>query len=85
VGSRSDLEALLMREVGFFSFPWGRQLDMSPEALEIAASRYDLFCSAFGGVKEPGKRARHIKRCGHSRSLWELELTLQGLLDFGGA
>ena len=82
VGSRSDLEALLGREVRFFSFPWGKQPDMSPEALEIAASHYDLFCSAFGGVNEPGKRARHIKRCGHSPSLWEVELTLQGILDF---
>jgi len=81
-GSQKDLESLLGRKVRYFSFPWGKQPNISPEALEIASLHYDRCCSAFGGANAPGERAPVLKRCGHPTSLWELELTLQGVLEF---
>ena len=80
-GSRRDLEALVGQAVPFFSFPWGRPANMSAPAVEIAAKSYEHFFSAYGGANFPGVTGQHRVRSAHPHSLWELELTLQQLLE----
>jgi peptidoglycan/xylan/chitin deacetylase (PgdA/CDA1 family) len=80
-GSRRDLEALVGEAIPFFSFPWGRPANMSGPAVEIAGKSYKHFFSAYGGVNFPGKLGPHLVRSAHPHSLWELELTLQQLLE----
>jgi len=83
-GSRQDLERLLGAPVPFFSFPWGQPQHMSEPARQMAATQYRHFFSAFGGANLPGQGApQHLKRVAHPPHLWELELALQGVLDFG--
>jgi peptidoglycan/xylan/chitin deacetylase (PgdA/CDA1 family) len=81
-GSRQDLEAMLNREVRYFAFPFGHPENMSPEAVEIATSAYSHCLSAHGGINLVGAGApRHLRRVGWPASLWELELSLQGVLE----
>lgn len=84
-GSKSDLEARLGRPIRYFSFPWGHPINMSPPAVELARRQYPYVFSACGGVNFAsgnGRSAWHLRRCAHPNNLWELELTLQSLLDW---
>ena len=80
-GSRRDLENLVGQAIPFFSFPWGKPANMSEPAVEIAGKSYQHFFSAYGGANFPGVRGQHRVRSAHPHSLWELELTLQQLLE----
>ncbi len=81
-GSREDLERIIQRPVTWFSFPWGLPHNMSDVAREIAGRSYSHYFSAYGGANLPGDGARvHLRRYSHPASLWELELTLQGIPD----
>ena len=56
---------------------------MSLQAIDIAKKAYDFVFSAYGGENYdllPGSGP--LYRCGHPESLWELELLMQGLLEF---
>jgi peptidoglycan/xylan/chitin deacetylase (PgdA/CDA1 family) len=80
-GSRAELEKLLGERVAFFSFPWGKPRNVSSAALELAAKTYVWYCSAFGGWNLPGNGERHLRRHPYPQNLWELELTIQGVLE----
>jgi len=83
VESKADLESRLGHEVSLFSFPWGLPANMSPQATELAKQTYPCVCSAFGGANHAtrGGRHWHVRRCPHPDTIWELELTLQSVLD----
>jgi peptidoglycan/xylan/chitin deacetylase (PgdA/CDA1 family) len=82
VGSKADLVDHLGHDIAFFSFPWGKPENMSPEAVVVAKATYPVVCSAYGGANFAGRGGVwHLLRCPHPNSLWELELTLQGILD----
>lgn len=82
VGSRTDLEAMLNREVRYFAFPFGHRENMSPEAMAIATSAYRHHFSAYGGANiVPAVDFQHLRRVSWPSSLWELELALQGALE----
>jgi peptidoglycan/xylan/chitin deacetylase (PgdA/CDA1 family) len=84
VGAKADLEARLGHDVSTFSFPWGLGPNMSSEARELATQSYSHVCSAYGGVNRCSPMPdADIRRCPHPDNLWELELTLQSILDFG--
>ena len=82
IGSRDDLRRELgPKTVEYFAFPKGHPRNMSLPAIDIAEKGYDFVFSAYGGVNYdllPGP----LYRCGHPESLWELELLMQGLLEF---
>lgn len=81
--SRAELEAGLKRPIRYFSFPWGRKPNMSPEAVSIASGGYDAIFSACNGANLPlaKKPNGHYLRCVHPTSVLELELTLQSILE----
>ena len=83
VGSLQDLRRELGHDVLYFSFPTGQPHNMSKEAQRIATQTYPYVFSACGGVNQ-GPLPPHmiIKRCSHPASLLELELLLQGVLEF---
>jgi peptidoglycan/xylan/chitin deacetylase (PgdA/CDA1 family) len=83
VGSRNDLENQLGNPVRFFAFPFGKHLNMSPEALELAASTYQSFLSWLGGENLPGSAVnhQHLFRKSLYADLWELALELQSVFD----
>ena len=84
VGSRDDL----FREIGpqaasYFAFPKGHPKNMSAPAIDIARQNYDVVFSACGGVNYTlPSGSQELLRCAHPDSLWELELLMQGLLEF---
>ena len=81
-GSREDLERIINRPVTNFAFPWGLPNNMSDAAREIATRSYSHYFSSYGGANFPRDGAGvHLRRYSHPASLWELELTLQGILD----
>jgi peptidoglycan/xylan/chitin deacetylase (PgdA/CDA1 family) len=82
VGSGEDLAQILGQPVNRFSFPLGHRHNVSPEAAQIAGACYTGYCSADGGLNWPGHDDRDLRRIPHPESLWELELTLQGVLGF---
>jgi peptidoglycan/xylan/chitin deacetylase (PgdA/CDA1 family) len=84
VGSRHDLEDRLGKPVGFFAFPFGKHKNISPEAIEVAASTYSYFASCLGGENLPDqlvKGQHHFLRKTFYSDLWELELELQSVFD----
>jgi peptidoglycan/xylan/chitin deacetylase (PgdA/CDA1 family)/folate-dependent phosphoribosylglycinamide formyltransferase PurN len=84
VGSRDDLRRELgPRTVDYFAFPKGHPQNMSELAREISSKAYDFVFSACGGVNYGlSSEADELYRCSCPDSLWELELLLQGLLEF---
>ena len=83
-GSKQDLEARLGFEPQFFSFPWGRPENMSADAVKLAEATFTHYFSAHDGANFPARSGefRHLLRPAHGNDLWELELTLQSILDF---
>lgn len=84
VGSRDDLRRELgPRTVDYFAFPKGHPQNMCTLAREVAAKAYDFVFSACGGVNYGlSSQSGELYRCSCPDSLWELELLLQGLLEF---
>jgi peptidoglycan/xylan/chitin deacetylase (PgdA/CDA1 family)/folate-dependent phosphoribosylglycinamide formyltransferase PurN len=83
VGSLEDLRRELGHDVLGFAFPKGYPQNMSEPARSIALQTYPYVFSAFGGVNYPPLSTGVIlKRSGLPQSLFELELALQGILDF---
>lgn len=84
VGSGRDLEIRLSRPCRFFAFPFGKRENMSPQAMQIAASTYSSFLSSYGGENLPhkGHRQQHLLRKGFHFDPWELELEMQSVFDF---
>ncbi len=83
VGSKVDLAQHVSGPVGFFSFPWGHAVNMSPPAVALAKSTYAHSVSGFGGANFPafGADFSQLRRVAHPNDLWELELALQSVLD----
>jgi peptidoglycan/xylan/chitin deacetylase (PgdA/CDA1 family) len=83
MGSGMDVEMRLGQPCTFFAFPFGKPANMSPEAVEIAASAYAIFLSSFGGENLPrqGYRQQHLLRKSFYFDPWELELELQSVFD----
>ncbi len=83
-GSKQDLERHLGRPVDQFSFPFGLPKNISPEAMKLAGENYTYVSSAYGGSNfAPADGVvRHLRRWAHPNDLWELELMLQGALEF---
>lgn len=83
IGSRQDLEAHLRKPVTFFAFPYGKQNNMSPVAMHLAASTYCHYLSSFGGetLANKEKPQSHLFRKKFYGSPWELELELQSVFD----
>jgi len=83
-GSREDLRRELGHDVPFFSFPKGQPEHMSEAAVDLAAQHYPYVFSAIDSANHgpliPGRR---FYRCAHPASIWELELSLQTVLEFG--
>lgn len=83
VGSLEDLRRELKHDVLHFAFPKGHPQNMSEPAQAIALQNYPYVFSAFGGVNyAPLLSGVIIKRVSHPQSLFELELALQGILEF---
>lgn len=83
IGSRDDLRRELGRQtIEYFAFPKGHPRNMSLPAIKIAEKAYDFVFSAYGGVNYDLPESGPLYRCGHPESLWELELLMQGLLEF---
>ena len=85
MGSKNDLECHLGKPVHFFAFPFGKALNMSSEAVRLAASVYKHFLSSLGGINLPASSGpqQHLFRKSHCADLWELELELQSVFEFG--
>jgi peptidoglycan/xylan/chitin deacetylase (PgdA/CDA1 family) len=83
VGSRAELEVRREKPVRFFAFPFGKPENISPEAVELAASAYSLFDSPLGGENLPrkGTRQQHLFRKNFYPDAWELELEMQSVFD----
>jgi peptidoglycan/xylan/chitin deacetylase (PgdA/CDA1 family) len=84
VGSKDDLETQLGHEVSTFSFPWGLPSAMSAAAINLAHKTYPCVCSAYGGANYVTAKDRHwhVRRYPHPDGVWELELTIQSILEF---
>ena len=82
-GSREDLRRELGHDVPYFAFPKGYPHNMSRPARAIAAETYPYVFSACGGVNyAPLEPHTILRRVSLPQSLFELELTLQSVLDF---
>jgi len=81
VGSKNELEAHLGKQIRFFAFPFGKQRNISSDALQLAADTYICFASAFGGENFPkkGMDHSHFFRKNFYPHPWELELELQSV------
>ena len=83
VGSQDDLRQHLGHDVPYFSFPWGHPNNMSSTALAIASETYPSLFAACGGINEPRNNDSPVlKRLSLPETLLDLELLLQGMLDF---
>ncbi len=85
VGSSDDLRRELGHDADFFSFPLGLEPNISKAALSLASRTYRYTFSAFGGENyaSPGDSG-HLYRWPYPGSLWELELSLQSVLELDG-
>jgi peptidoglycan/xylan/chitin deacetylase (PgdA/CDA1 family) len=82
-GCKRDLENHLGRPCNSFAFPYGKSENISPEALQIAASTYSSFFSSYGGenLAREGHLDQHLLRKGFYSDPWELELELQSVFS----
>jgi peptidoglycan/xylan/chitin deacetylase (PgdA/CDA1 family) len=85
VDSSDDLRRELGHDVDCFSFPIGLEPNISKVALSLASRTYRYTFSAFGGENyaSPGDSG-HLYRWPYPGSLWELELSLQSVLELDG-
>jgi peptidoglycan/xylan/chitin deacetylase (PgdA/CDA1 family) len=82
-GALEDLKRELDHDVAYFSFPKGKPRNMPAPARAIAQQKYRYVFSACGGINfAPLAPGTILKRCSHPDSLIELDLLLQGILDF---
>ena len=83
VGSKEELQHQLGHAVQFFSFPFGLPKNISAEAMQLACAHYPYVFSAYGGRNFASRNGdfKHLRRAAHANDLWELELTLQNLLE----
>jgi peptidoglycan/xylan/chitin deacetylase (PgdA/CDA1 family) len=84
--SRLQLEAILGRQVRFFSFPWGRLHNIREEIRPIVRSAgYDAMFAADGGFVAGSTDLYDIPRCGASSKHRPLDLMmeLEGLSSCG--
>jgi peptidoglycan/xylan/chitin deacetylase (PgdA/CDA1 family) len=79
VGSGQDIEEWV-GPTPHFSFPFGRPENISPQAAELACRSYPNVFSAYGGSNFHGDGSQMFKRYSFPRTVWELELQLQGVL-----
>lgn len=80
VGSSQDIAT----EVGpakYFSFPFGMPSNISPDALALACATYEKIFSAYGGENLPSDHYRVLRRWSFPRTIWELELQLNSILN----
>jgi peptidoglycan/xylan/chitin deacetylase (PgdA/CDA1 family) len=82
-GSGRDIEIRLGRPCRFFAFPFGKRENMSPEAMDMAASTCSGFLSSYGGenLTRKGHKQQHLLRKGFHSDPWELELEMQSVFD----
>jgi folate-dependent phosphoribosylglycinamide formyltransferase PurN/peptidoglycan/xylan/chitin deacetylase (PgdA/CDA1 family) len=64
-----------------FSFPFGLPANISTEAMEIACRTYENVFSAYGGENLSIDGHRILKRWSFPRTIWELELQLNSILN----
>jgi peptidoglycan/xylan/chitin deacetylase (PgdA/CDA1 family) len=85
VESEADLETRLRHEVSLSPFPWELPPNMFPQATDLAEQTYPCVCSALGSANHatPSERRWHVRRRAHPNTIWELELTLQSILELG--
>ena len=83
VGSKEELQRQLEHPVHYFSFPFGLAKNISAEAMQLACENYSYVFSAYGGgnFATADGQVKHLRRSPHPNDLWELELTLQSLLE----
>jgi peptidoglycan/xylan/chitin deacetylase (PgdA/CDA1 family) len=83
-GARDDIAAHLAAPPRFFAFPWGKETNMSREALRIATSLYDCSFSTISSANFPrkGNVLRFAGRKPLPSTVGELELTVQSIFDF---
>ena len=83
VVAADEISEQIQAPVKTFSFPYGLPKNICAQAVDIAAEKYDVICSAFGGTNRttPANNGKHLRRCSHVRNLWEVELTLQEMLE----
>ncbi|MEM9368298.1 MAG: polysaccharide deacetylase family protein [Planctomycetota bacterium] len=81
--AQDEIAAQIGAPVNAFSFPYGLPENICSRAVHIATGQYDMICSAFGGTNRPtsSSKATHLRRSSHVRNLWEVELTLQEMLE----
>jgi peptidoglycan/xylan/chitin deacetylase (PgdA/CDA1 family) len=85
VGSSDDLRRELGHDVDLFSFPIGLEPNISKVALSLASRTYRYTFSAFGGENySSAAQSGHLYRPPYPSSLWELELSLQSVLELDG-
>jgi len=82
-GSSQDI-AKRLGVTKLFSFPFGMPSSISAEALELACRTYEYVFSAYGGENRSLDRFRVLKRCSFPRTIWELELQLNSVLNSSG-
>jgi len=82
-GSKHDLEKHLKVPVRFFAFPFGKRDNISTEATNIAAACYDYLLSSCNGdnFASAAFKDRQLMRKSLPHNCWELELTVQSVLD----
>jgi folate-dependent phosphoribosylglycinamide formyltransferase PurN/peptidoglycan/xylan/chitin deacetylase (PgdA/CDA1 family) len=80
IGSFQDI-AKRIGPVKHFSFPFGMPRNISPEALELACATYENVFSAYGGENNSLNHYRVLKRWSFPRTIWELELQLNSVLN----
>lgn len=63
VRSRDELQQQLGTRIRYFAFPFGRQKNLTAQAVWMAhEAGYDGVCSAYGGYNVPGGDAFHLRR-----------------------
>lgn len=83
-GSQTELSERAGIWSDYFSFPWGMPKNMSTEAQQIAKSHFKYIFAAAGGVNtvRANPAAMLLRRVDHPSMLWEVELAIQGALNF---